>query len=256
MLNLQKNNKKIKIIDLRNNFGYQGSISAGLHYAVKDMVVTIDADLQDDPNKIKDMIKKHYDGFELVLGVRKNRAKDSVFKRMFANFFYSLSNILGIKTIPHHGDFRLMSKGLVKDLKKYQEKNIYLRGLVLMLESKYALVHYDRQKRQAGETKFKPLKLVEFAFNGITSFSITPLKLITLFGSVLFIFSLLIILLVLHQKFNLGVTVPGWAFTTIMISLFGGLNSIFIGIVGEYVGKGFVESKNRPVFVTRRVYMS
>ena len=149
-----------------------------------------------------------------------------------------------------------MSKGLVKDLKKYQEKNIYLRGLVLMLESKYALVHYDRQKRQAGETKFKPLKLVEFAFNGITSFSITPLKLITLFGSVLFIFSLLIILLVLHQKFNLGVTVLGWAFTTIMISLFGGLNSIFIGIVGEYVGKGFVESKNRPVFVTRRVYMS
>ena len=196
MLNLQKNNKKIKIIDLRNNFGYQGSISAGLHYAVKDMVVTIDADLQDDPNKIKDMIKKHYDGFELVLGVRKNRAKDSVFKRMFANFFYSLSNILGIKTIPHHGDFRLMSKDLVKDLKKYQEKNIYFRGLVLMLESKYALVHYDRQKRQAGETKFKLLKLVEFAFNGITFFSIIPLKLITLFGSVLFIFSLLIILFV------------------------------------------------------------
>ena len=218
------------------------------------MVVTIDADLQDDPNKIKDMIKKHYDGFELVLGVRKHRAKDSVFKRMSANFFYSLSNILGIKTIPHHGDFRLMSKDLVKDLKKYQEKNIYFRGLVLMLESKYALVHYDRQKRQAGETKFKLLKLVEFAFNGITSFSIIPLKLITLFGSVLFIFSLLIILFVLYQKFNLGITVPGWAFTTIMITLFGGLNSIFIGIVGEYVGKGFIESKNRPVFVTRRVY--
>lgn len=254
MLNLQKDNKKIKIIDLRNNFDYQGSISAGLYYATKDMVITIDADLQDDPNKIKDMIKKHYDGFELVLGVRKNRAKDSVFKRMSANFFYSLSNVLGIKTIPHHGDFRLMSKGLVKDLRKYQEKNIYFRGLVLMLESKYALVHYDRKERKAGETKFKLLKLIEFAFNGITSFSITPLKLITLFGSALFIFSLLIILFVLYQKFNLGITVPGWAFTTIVITLFGGLNSIFIGIVGEYVGKVFIESKNRPVFVTRRVY--
>lgn len=256
MLKLQKNDPKIKIIDLRNNFGYQGSITAGLHHAINEMIITIDADLQDDPSKIEEMVKKCYEGFDLVLGIRKDRKSDSFFKRLTANLFYKLSNVLGLKTVPHHGEFRLMSKELLEDFKKYEEKNRYIRGLILSLESKYALVEYSRRKRTAGETKFKPFKLIELALEGITSFSTAPIKFITISGILLFVVSLFSILFILYQKVISGVEVEGWAFTALIISLFGGLNSLFIGIIGEYIGKNYIESKNRPMFIVRKVYGS
>jgi len=254
MLDLQKKDSRIKIIDLRNNFGYQGSITAGLYHANNDMIITIDADLQDDPSKIGEMVERHYEGYDLVLGIRKDRKTDSFFKRLTANAFYSLSNILGLKTVPHHGEFRLMSKELLEDFKKYEEKNRYIRGLILSLESKYATVAYNRRERQAGETKFKPLKLIELALEGITSFSIAPIHMITIIGFIVFFLSLLIMLFILYQKFFGSVAIEGWAFLALSVSLFGGLNSLFIGIIGEYLGKNYMESKNRPMFVVRKVY--
>ena len=254
MLKLQGLDPKIKIVDLRNNFGYQGSITAGLHHANNDMIITIDADLQDDPTKIKEMVQKHYDGFDLVLGVRKDRKTDSFFKRLTANAFYWLSNVLGLKTVPHHGEFRLMSKSLLEDFKKYEEKNRYIRGLILSLESKYATVEYSRRERQAGETKFKPLRLIELALEGITSFSTAPIRLITITGLILFTLSLFSMLFILYQKLFGSIVVEGWAFLALAISLFGGLNSLFIGIIGEYLGKNYMESKNRPMFIVRNVY--
>ena len=254
MLEIQKKDSKVKVVDLRNNFGYQGSITAGLSYASNDMIVTIDADLQDDPLKIKEMIQKYYDGFELVLGVRSSRKTDSYLKRNTANIYYRLSKLLGIKTIPHHGDFRLMSRKLLIDFNRYKESNRYIRGLILTLENKYALVEYSRRKRLAGSTKFRPIKMLELALDGITSFSTAPIKLITLLGFFMFLLSLASILFISYQKFFSGVEVPGWTFIALTVSLFGGLNSLFIGIIGEYIGKSYVEVKNRPVFITRKTY--
>ena len=254
MLEIQKKDSKVKVVDLRNNFGYQGSITAGLSYASNDMIVTIDADLQDDPLKIKEMIQKYYDGFELVLGVRSSRKTDSYLKRNTANIYYRLSKLLGIKTIPHHGDFRLMSRKLLIDFNRYKESNRYIRGLILTLENKYALVEYSRRKRLAGSTKFKPIKMLELALDGITSFSTTPIKFITLLGFFMFLLSLASILFISYQKFFSGTEVPGWTFIALTVSLFGGLNSLFIGIIGEYIGKSYVEVKNRPVFITRKTY--
>ncbi|HIP35398.1 MAG TPA: glycosyltransferase [Crocinitomix sp.] len=256
MLKLQELDPKIKIVDLRNNFGYQGSITAGLYHANNDMIITIDADLQDDPSKIEEMVERYYDGYDLVLGVRKDRKTDSFFKRFTANAFYKISNLVGLKTVPHHGDFRLMSKELLEDFKKYEEKNRYIRGLILSLESRYAIVEYSRRERQAGETKFKPLKLIELALEGITSFSTAPIRLITITGFILFTLSLFSMLFILYQKFFGSIEVEGWAFLALAISLFGGLNSLFIGIIGEYLGKNYMESKNRPMFIVRKIYAS
>lgn len=254
MLKIQSVDSKVIIVDLRNNFGYQGSITAGLYNASNDMVITIDADLQDDPEKIPEMIAKHYEGFELVLGVRPDRTSDSFFKRKTAHLYYKLLNFLGVSSIPHHGDFRLMSKELVEDFKHYSERNRYIRGMILSLENKYATIEYVRRNRQAGETKFMPLKLIEFALDGITSFSAVPIRFITIIGFLLFFISLLSMAFIVYQKVVAEVVVEGWAFIALSISLFGGLNSLFIGIVGEYVGKSYIESKARPLFSVRHIY--
>lgn len=254
MLALHEKDKNVAIVDLRNNFGYQGSITAGLHHASNDMIVTIDADLQDDPNKIEDMVEKHYEGFDLVLGVRENRESDSFFKRNSAEMFYKLIGVLGINSVRNHGDFRLMSKGLLNDFKQYHERNRYIRGMILSLENKYAIVKYPRSAREAGETKFNFKRLVGLAFDGITSFSIAPIRIIVFLGLIMFGLSLIGISYILYQKFFAGVPVEGWAFVALSISLFGGLNSLFIGIIGEYVGKNYIESKQRPNFTVREFY--
>lgn len=254
MLSLYEKDKNVVIVDLRNNFGYQGSITAGLYHASNEMIVTIDADLQDDPNKIEEMIEKHYEGFDLVLGVRENRESDSFFKRKSAEVFYRFMNFLGIKSVKNHGDFRLMSKSLLNDFKRYNERNRYIRGMILNLESKYAIVKYPRTARELGETKFNFNRLISLAFDGITSFSIAPMRMIALLGLIMFLTSLTGVGYILYQKFLAGVSVEGWTFVALSISLFGGLNSLFIGIVGEYVGKNYIESKRRPNFTVRKLY--
>lgn len=254
MNKIYRENKNIVILDLRNNFGYQGSITAGLFNASNDMIVTIDSDLQDDPSKIEAMILKYYEGYDLVLGIRQNRDRDSLLKKYTAQYYYKLLNILGINSVYNHGDFRLMSKSLLEDFKNYPEKNRYIRGIMTNLESKYACVYYDRVERTKGKSKFNILSLLSLAIDGITSFSAIPIRLISIFGIFMFIFSIIGMFYVLYERFINHVDVPGWAFTSVLIMLFGGLNSLFIGIVGEYVGKTYIETKQRPIFSIRNKY--
>jgi glycosyltransferase involved in cell wall biosynthesis len=254
MINIFENSNHIVILDLRNNYGYQGSITAGLFYADKEMVVSIDADLQDDHTKIKEMILKHYEGFDLVLGVRKDRGSDSFFKRHAAQLYYKFLKTLGIVSVYNHGDFRLMSQSLVRDFKNYYERNRYIRGIITQLESQYACVYYDRSPRIKGETKFNLFSLFSLAVDGITSFSTIPIRFISLFGLISFSLSIIGIIFILYEKIINNLDVPGWAFISAAIIFFGGLNSLFIGVVGEYIGKTYIESKQRPLFSIRNIY--
>lgn len=254
MLDIINNDDNIVIIDLRSNYGYQGSISAGLYYAKGDVVITIDADLQDDPYKIPEMIGYYKQGFDMVLGVRNNRASDSFFKRFTANSYYKLLNLLGVNTIPNHGDFRLLSRSLVEEFKKMPERNRFIRGMILSLESKYATVVYDRKPRQAGKTKFKIKELFALALDGITSFTSAPIRIVTIFGFIFFLLSILGTLYVLEEKFIRKVDVPGWAFLSLLILFFGGVQSLFMGIIGEYIAKTYIETKKRPLFLIRKIY--
>lgn len=255
MKTIYKMDDNVIILDLRNNFGFQGSITAGLYNAKNDMIITIDADLQDDPHAIKDMILKHYEGFDLVLGVRKSRDKDSFFKRHSAQLYYKFLNLIGIHhAIYNHGDFRLISRSLLEDFMLYQERNRYIRGIITNLESNYACVYYDRRERRKGKSKFNFSNLLSLAIDGITSFSAIPIRFISIFGIFTFILSIIGMLYIMYIKLVIGVDVPGWTFIVILIMLFGGINSLFIGIIGEYIGKTYIETKRRPIFIVRKKY--
>ena len=254
MREYQKTHPEVVIVDLGANYGYQGSITAGLHHARHDMVVTIDADLQDDPEKIQDMIQKYKQGYELVLGVREDRSSDSWFKRLTAGCYYGLLRRMGVQTVAHHGDFRLMSRRLVNEYKKLPERHRYIRSLVLELESRYATVSYKRTPRRAGRTKFNLMSLVVLAIDGITSFTSFPIRLVTFSGLIMFFFSIVMVFYVLYIKFIALRGVPGWAFLAMLFLFFGGLQSLSLGIIGEYIAKMYIETKRRPVFTVRRIY--
>jgi glycosyltransferase involved in cell wall biosynthesis len=254
LLNLRKKDSNIKIIDLRNNYGYQGSITAGLYNSDYDMIISIDADLQDDPNKIVDMINYYYQGFEMVLGVRKSRGVDSFFKRTFSILFYKLLKLLGSKTVFNHGDFRLLSKSLVNDLKSYPERNRYLRGIIMELDNKYKCVYYDRKKRTKGKSKFKSIDLINLALNGISSISIVPIKFIFLSGLFMFMSSIVILIIVFINYINNKILIQGWTSTIFLILFFGGLQNIYLGIIGEYLSKTYIETKSRPIYSIRNIY--
>lgn len=254
MLAIQERGENVVIVDLRKNFGYQGSITSGLFHASKNMIVSIDADLQDDPSKISDMVLKYYEGYEMVLGVRINRESDSVLKKSSAQLYYRFLNALGIKSEYNHGDFRLLSRSLVDELKTMGERNRYLRGMIFELESRYACVYYQRAMRPAGRTKFNFSNLFALAVDGITSFSNVPLRLIPLMGIFMFAVSLIGFLFVVYMKYISGVDVPGWASIVVAVLFFGGIQNLSVGILGEYVAKIYVETKQRPLFLVRRVY--
>ena len=254
MLEISRQDDSVVVVDLRRNYGYQGSITAGLFSATGDMIVSIDADLQDDPEKIEEMIGKYREGYEMVLGVRNDRKKDLFLKRWTANLYYQLLKSLGVESVPHHGDFRLLSRNLVEELKRFPERNRYLRGMVLHLESRYALVGYERRARQSGRSKFSMKHLLGFAVDGITSLTNAPLRFIMFFGLCVFFLSMAGILYVLYIKLLTNRNVPGWAFISLTLMLFGGLQSLFLGVLGEYVAKNYFESKQRPLFLIRQVY--
>lgn len=245
---------KILIVDLRRNFGYQGSISAGLHNARNDLVVSIDADLQDDPEKIAEMVEKNQQGYELVLGVRKSRSADSWPKRFFTQLYYKLLKIMGIESVYNHGEFRLMSRALVEEFKQLSESNRYIRGLILQLESKYAMVYYERRAREQGETKFTPSRLISLALDGITSFSSVPIRLVTLSGSLMAFVALGGLAYVVYVLVFTHYGVPGWASLATIMLFFFGIQTLFLGIVGEYIAKTYMETKRRPVFTVRARY--
>lgn len=234
-------------VNLAANAGHQNAIMAGLETVVDicDMTVTIDADLQDDISVIEEMIDKYNAGCDVVYGVRNNRKTDGFFKRTTANAFYKLMKWLGAKTVDNHADFRLLSIRAVKALLQYEERNLFLRGIVTRLGYKTDCVYYARKKRMAGKTKYPFRKMLSFAVEGITSFSVKPLKMIMALGLFIIFCSLLAIIYVL-VSFFVGHANAGWPSLMISIWFLGGVQLFSIGLVGEYIGKIYLETKKRP----------
>jgi polyisoprenyl-phosphate glycosyltransferase len=254
LTDLYKSREKITVVDLRKNVGFQGAITAGLFSASGDMVVTIDADLQDDPEKIEEMILKYNDGFEMVLGVREDRSSDSFFKRFFAESYYSLISKIGIKSVYNHADFRLLSRDIVEELKKFPERVRYLRSLIFEIEPRFACVYYSRKARKLGKSKFSFYKSLSLAIDGITSFTSTPIRLLSVLGLFMFSISLIGLVVIIFEKIFWNVGIPGWASLAVITLFFGGIQNFSIGIVGEYVSKIYIENKARPMYLIRKIY--
>ncbi|MFO6495761.1 MULTISPECIES: glycosyltransferase family 2 protein [Bacillus] len=234
-------------LKLARNAGHQKALLAGLDKAKykSDCVISIDADLQDDIGAIREFMEKYHEGYEIVYGVRRSRKTDTLFKRTTAAWFYRLMNKLGIQLIDNHADFRLMNKRALEELSRYAEANVFLRGLVPLIGLRSAKVLYDRKERLAGETKYPLKKMLSFAFHGITSFSVAPIRFFTFIGFFLFFLSGITGIYAIIQKL-LGYTNAGWASLMISIWFLGGLQLMGIGIIGEYIGTIFTEVKRRP----------
>ncbi len=243
--------KQIEGIKLSRNFGHQSAILAGMLDNNADWYVTIDADLQDNPECIIEMIKKAQNGCEIVYGVRKERTSDSWFKRVTAQMFYKLMALLGVNIIYNHADFRLMSKRVVNELKKFPERNLFLRAVVPLIGFKSDKVFYDRTPRLAGTTKYPLKKMLAFAWNGISSFSIVPLRMVTCLGFLISFIGALFVLKI-FLNYNEHGAVSGWASTVTLITVFSGVQLISLGIIGEYIAKIFVEVKQRPLYLIEK----
>lgn len=244
----------VKGLKFSRNFGHQNALLAGMQEAVKsaEMIVTIDADLQDDPNAIIEMVKDYHEGADIVYGVRNNRESDTWFKRTTANGFYKFLNLLGVRLIVNHADFRLMSQKAVVTLMQYQERNMFIRGVIPMLGFKTAKVYYKRTPRMAGDSKYPLKKMLAFAWEGITSLTIAPVRLILVLGILAFITGVCMMFYALFAKY-FGATVHGWTSLMISIWIVGGLQMISLGVVGEYIGKVTTEVKHRPRFTIEKV---
>ena len=237
-------------INLSRNRGHQNALLAGLMTVMDeaDMVISMDADLQDDINAMDEMIEKYLKGCDVVYGVRSSRAKDTFFKKATAEGFYKLMDKMGAKTVFNHADYRLLSKRALQGLAGFKEVNLFLRGLVPMIGYKSDVVYYERGERFAGESKYPLSKMISFAIEGITSLSVEPIRLITKMGVLLFLVSvgMLIYSLIRHIQGN---TIPGWSSLMVSLWFIGGLVLLSLGIVGEYVGKIYLETKGRPRFI-------
>ena len=244
------NNEMVKGLKLSRNAGHQNALLAGLFSAkeASDCMVTIDADLQDDIHAMNEMVIKYNEGYEVVYGVRSSRESDTFFKRFTAEGFYKLMDKLGVKLIFNHADFRLMSKRAVEELEHFAESNMFLRGIVPLIGFNSTSVCYERKERLAGETKYPLKKMLSFAFDGITSFSVTPIRFVMLIGCLSFLVSLVFGLYFLTLKF-FGNTELGWTSLITSIWLIGGLQLIALGLVGEYIGKIYKETKRRPKYI-------
>ena len=238
-------------IKLSRNFGHQNALIAGLMQLKDeaDALVSMDADLQDDITVVKEFVKKYKEGYHVVYGVRDDRTSDTKFKRGTANLFYKFQKFMGIETVSNHADYRLLSQKALDALANFNEVNLFIRGIVPMLGFKSCSVYYSRGERFAGETKYPLKKMIAFALDGIASFSVVPLRLITLTGFLLFFFSILAIVWISIEKLFFDSTVQGWASTMISIYFIGGIQIMSIGIIGEYVGRNFQQSKNRPRYI-------
>lgn len=247
---LNRENELFVGISLSRNRGHQNALLAGLEVAIEyaDFTISIDADLQDDINAIDEMISKYYDGCDVVYGVRSNRKKDSFFKRFTAEGFYRFMKWLGVDTIFNHADYRLMGKKAVMGLKEFSEVNLFLRGIVPIVGFKSDIVYYERDKRFAGKSKYPFRKMVSFAIEGITSLSTKPIRYITLLGFLIFGISIGMLIYFL-VRWAIGATVVGWASVACSVWAIGGLIMLALGVIGEYIGKIYLETKARPRFL-------
>ena len=241
-------------INLSHNVGHQKALLCGLLTAKKycDIAISIDADLQDDINAIDQMIEKYLHGCDIVYGVRNNRDSDSFFKKFTAELFYKIMGFCGIESIFNHADFRLLSKRALVGLSKFKEYNLFLRGIIPMIGYESDIVFYKRTKRVAGKSKYPLNKMISFALEGITSFSIKPVRMITIIGFIMFLTSIAMLIYVLIKFFS-NQTIVGWS--SLMLSVWGtgSMILIAIGVVGEYIGKIYLESKHRPKFIIESV---
>lgn len=244
---LHSENKRVKGVSLAHNRGHQYALLAGL-MAVRghcDAAISIDADLQDDINAIPEMIKKYLQGYEIVYGVRASRATDSWFKRTTARAFYSLQKKMGLDTIYDHADYRLMSNRALDALSEYGESNLFLRGIIPQIGLSTAIVTYDRHERVAGESKYPLKKMLSFSIDGITSFSSRPIRMILALGILLLILDVAMSIYVFISYFG-HAAIPGWTSLMLSVWFLGSIILIALGVVGEYIGKIFVEVKHRP----------
>lgn len=235
-------------IKLSRNRGHQTALLAGLLTAEGDALVSIDADLQDDVNVIEKMVAEFAAGAEVVYGVRDSRAADTAFKRHTALAYYGLMRKMGVDLVHNHADFRLMGRRAIEALREYGEVNMFLRGIIPLIGYRAATVKYDRAERFAGVSKYTLRKMLTFALEGVTSFSVVPLRLITLLGFLVSVFSFLMILFIVYGAVVLKAVVPGWASSVVPIYFLGGIQLLSMGIIGEYVAKIYMEAKGRPRF--------
>ncbi|MGF6950512.1 glycosyltransferase involved in cell wall biosynthesis [Neobacillus sp. B4I6] len=246
-------NPNIRGLKLARNVGHQNALLAGLEIASKhsDCVISIDADLQDDITVIHQFIEKFWEGQDIVYGVRDSRETDTYFKRTTALGFYRMMERMGIKLVPNHADFRLMSKRALDELLNYKETNLFLRGLVPLVGYKSTKVYYDRKERFAGESKYPLKKMLAFAFDGMTSFSVAPIRFVTFIGFLAVLISAIAEGYAITQEI-LGHTESGWTSLIISIWFVGGLQMLGIGIIGEYIGKIYHEVKRRPRYAVEK----
>lgn len=242
-------NKYAYGLNLAHNVGHQNALLAGLNTVkdICDMSISIDADLQDDVDVIEEMVDKFIEGADIVYGVRNDRKTDSAFKRLTAQGFYKMMSAMGVKTVYNHADFRLMSARAMQQLSKYKERNLFLRGIIPEIGYKTDYVYYARKMRMAGESKYPLKKMLSFAWQGITSFSIKPISLITWLGGII-VFVSFIAFIYTIISYLCGTVAPGWPSIMISIWFLGGVQLLSIGIIGQYIGKIYVESKERPRF--------
>jgi glycosyltransferase involved in cell wall biosynthesis len=254
MRRLFEQDPRVVVVSLRRNFGFQGSLSAGLSCATGDATVSIDADLQDPPEKIPEMVARYREGYDLVLGVRANRKEaDGPIVRFLAWAYYRLARALGTPTVPQHGDFRLMSRGLVRVVNAMPERNRFLRTMIAQIESRYAIIYYSRRPRRKGRSKHNFLTVISVALDGVIGFGYQPLRMVLLCGAVLF---------------GLSAAGVAWMFLAMLggaefswppvllacVALMASLQLLTLGIVGEYVGRIFVETRGRPPFLIREIF--
>ena len=241
-------------VNLSRNRGHQNAVLAGMLTAVNyaDMIITMDADLQDDINAVDGMVDAYHAGYEVVYGVRSKRDTDTFFKRFTAEGFYKVMKALGVDIVFNHADYRLMSRRAVEGLAQFTEVNLFLRGIVPQIGYKWTTVTYERAERFAGESKYPLKKMLAFAADGITSFSVKPIRLVFTVGVVIFLVSLVMLLYALISKI-LGYAHAGWTSLMASIWLIGGIQLLGLGVVGEYIGKIYNETKRRPRFIIERV---
>lgn len=249
---LHKNDIHFQGLCLSRNKGHQNALMAGLMTAMKysDMTISLDADLQDDINAADEMIEKYYEGCDVVYGVRNSRDTDTFFKKFTAEGYYKAMQALGADIVFNHADYRLMSKRALEGLESFKEANMFLRGIVPMIGYKSDSVYYARKERLAGESKYPLKKMLAFAWEGITSLSIRPIRFITVLGILIFVISIIVLIWSFIRHLT-GATITGWTSTMMSVWAIGGLQLFATGLIGEYIGKVYLETKQRPKYIIK-----